>query len=336
MFPDALFEEYKPLPNIMICLNFPGEDGEFFDAVFQETGRQNNRMSIDRRYFLPLANNASILGVRNIMLSGEDPCQYPDLDYALKCFSGRVENLCLVVRPAQSLGMDSSLVPLLQEIVYRIPPDFREGQEGYFGKMESLKNEISDLRKINRDIKVQAMLYLSGGNLSRLDQVIDLIERCGFDRLHFFPANLYLAPGKGRSAEPNEPGLLPSGEEITNLERTFWDLLEESCFESRLFDLNICRRQLERVLEYFKCALGMGGFPPPYCRAHRIACFIQPGGVVRCCPYQKAIGNLAEKSLIRIRESEELRLFQADINMARDPMCPVCPGVYPHLLWKSR
>lgn len=336
MFPDVLFEEHKPLPNIVICLNSLSKEGESFDAVFQETGNQNNWMSIDPRHFLPISNNVSILGVRNIMLSGADPCQYPDLEYALKCLSAHVEHLCLVIRPGQSFGMDTSIIPILREIVYRIPPDFRNGNEEYIRTLESLENEISYLRKKNRDIKVQAMLYLFKGNLSRLDRIVDLMERSGFDRLHFFPANLYLAPGKEKSPEPIEPGLLPSREEIVNLERTFWDLLEERCFESRLFDLNICRRELERVLDYFKAAHSMGEFSPPYCRAPRIAYYIQPGVLVRCCPYQKVIGCLAEKSLIQIRRSEELRLFQANINLAKNPFCPACPGVYPHLLWKSR
>lgn len=336
MFPAILFEDRKPLPNLMICLNSAKHGKVSFDSNTLNPGSTNDLVSLDPRYFLPLANNARIFHIRNIMLFGADPASYPALEYALKCFSGRVEHIGLVIHPGQSLGIDPNLIPLIQEISYLIPPVFWEDYQGDIQILQSLETEISGLRRENPKLHVQAMLYVSALNLSKLDRVIEIIENEGFDRLHFFPPNLYLALGEGRSPEAIDPKLIPSREMVETLERDFWNFLEKPCFETRLFDLNVCRRQLERILEFFKAAVGLGDFSPPYCRASRISLFIEPTGVTRCCPYQKTIGDLTKKSLIEIRESEERRLFQTNLNLAKNPLCPVCPGVYPHLLWRSR
>ncbi|MBN1902055.1 SPASM domain-containing protein [Candidatus Sumerlaeota bacterium] len=336
LFPDILFEDHKPLPNLSISLNSSGREEESFDPVSPIASNPEHWRNLDPRHFLPLADKISLFHIRNVMLTGVNPAVYPFLKDALKCFSGKVENLSLVISPGQSLNVDLKLIPLLQEIVYLIPPYWLNGIRGEREEAESLEYEISHLRKNNRNIAVRAMLYLSARNLSRLGSVIDRVEKAGFDRLYFFPSNLFLLSEKGRVPKPAYPEHLPSEEEVMNLERTFWDFLEERFFESRLFDLNLCRRQLERVLEYFKAALGREEFSPPFCRASRIAIHVDPEGRVRACPYQKVIGDLAKKSLIRIRESEELFLFQANLNLARSPLCPACPGVYPHLLRRSR
>jgi hypothetical protein len=336
MFPATLFEDHKSVPNLIIYINSSRNNGDSFDSVALNPGSPNDLASLDPRYFLPLANNAALFRIRNIMLCGANPAVYPDLEYALKCFAGRAEHLCLAIHPGQSSGIDRKLISFINEVVYIIPAAVREGCSDYFQTLKSMAEEVSDLRDKKPGLPIQAMLCLSAANLSHFDQIIDLIEKDGFDRLHFFPANLYLEPGKGRRPEPIDPEQIPSRENIKDLERKFWDLLEERCFETRLFDLNICRRQLERILEYFKAVHNMGEFSPPYCRASRISFFIESKGLVRCCPYQKVTGDLSKKSLIEISESEELHIFQVNLNLARSPLCPVCPGVYPHLLWRSR
>ena len=315
LYPEFLLEPRRTLPNLTLCLNSSGK-------------------TLDRRFFLPLANAVQFHGVRNIALMGENPPAHPDFAIALRPLFGKGENLSLWIKPGQSSPCAGLIAHEVNEIIFRLGP-YSGPEEIWMAELSALQSEVCMLRKERPHLIVKGVLHLSSAIIKALEDAIHRVEDALFDRLEFFPPNFYLSPGSEPATSPLSPDLIPSHEELMRYEKNFWEMLDEPCFQSRLFDLDMTRRQLERVLLFFKAASGHGAFEPPHCRASRTSFYIEPTGHVRCCPWQEAFGDLREMSLREIEESERVHVFRSKINLAIDRICPLCPGDFPHYLWRS-
>ncbi len=343
LYADILFQDRKPIPNLMIRLNARRQEVHTTAPNPQSTIRNQQSaipnpqyIGLARRFILTFATAIEIFRIRNIALLGDNPPVHRDFEFALKTLSCRVENLMVLLRPGQCRGCEMLMSSYASEVVFLIGP-FAGETEGELREIfEGLQGEIEALRREGTNLPVRAILYLSAGSLTRLDEIIPLVESAGFSHLDFYPANPFITSHNERSRTPLNPALIPKPEDLWEIEENFREMLKERCFQSRLFDLKVTRRQIARVLNYFKAATGRANFVPPYCRASRIAFYIEPTGAVRCCPYQPIFGNLFKSTLIEIAQSESLRHFRASLNLARNSICPVCPGDYAHFLWRSR
>lgn len=319
IYPKVLFESRKPLPNLVLNLNRKKKDG---------------LLQMDRRFFLPLATSGELLSVRQVILTGEDPLSHDFLREAVEIFSDRFERVSLWLRPGQLRNVDKDIFRRLNDLICLMGP-FHEEDEAR-DSIESLKKETVVLRESDKNLDLRAVLYLSRATINSLPKFVAMIENSGFQKLDFFPPNLFLPEAEKRIEEPLNPSLLPYKKDLLTEEERLWDLLEEPELQTPLFDLNITRRQLLRVYTWYRAALGEGGFAPPYCRAPRLSFYIEPEGLVRCCPWQPVLGNLREESILKIAGKNHTRYFRADINLAKNRFCPACPGDYPHFLMRIR
>jgi len=334
LYPSALFEDRKPVPNLMIRLNAPEQEPSAFDPTVCKTEFEKNLVYLPSCFLLFFANNIDRFHIRNITLFGTNPFAYPALESALALFAAKPVHVGMCLFPNQLPDKNPQYLDKMNTLFYRLGPF--SGENEISKTFRSLPEEITLLRSLNPSLEIRAILYVSDFCLKNLDRVIHLVENAGFDHLDFFSPNLYINLLNQNEKDLCVQNLVPSKEEIKSLEKDFWNILEQRWFETHLFDLNLCRRQMERVIQFFGAIRGLGEFAPPFCRASRVSFFIEPTGEVRTCPYQKIVGNLRSHSLVQISESEELKLFQANLNLAKSPICPSCPGAYPHLLWKTR
>jgi len=315
LYPEILLEPRRTLPNLTLCLNRSGK-------------------KLDRRFFLPLANAAQFFGVRNIMLMGENPTAHPDFAIALSSFSGKGESLSLWIKPGQSSPCADIIAHEVNEIIFRLGP-YSGTEKIWMAELRALRSEVRALRKERPHLIIKGVFHLSSATLRAMENVIHRMEEALFDRLEFFPPNLFLNPESEPATLPLSPELIPSHDELIRFEENFWEMLDEHCFQSWLFDLEMTRRQLERVLLFFKSASCRGAFEPPHCRASRISFYVEPTGHIRCCPWQEIFGNLQEMSLHEIEECEHVHDFRSKISLATDRICQKCPGDFPHFLWRS-
>jgi iron-sulfur cluster protein len=329
-YPRVVFEDRKPVPNLMISLNSikesPGEGGE---SIIH---------NLDRRFFLPFTNAVQLLQIRNIIFMGDNAPAHPYFSEALKIFKGKVENLVVWLKPGQGLEKCAEIANYCDAVYYQLGPFSDLDTPGVKKLFDQLREDVEAIRKnaVSSPPPINANFYLSGGTLFNIGKVISLAESACLDHVDFYPANCFISPEGERLSSPLNPDLLPDTVKLQELYENFWEMLEEKHFRSWLFDLRITRRQLERVVAYFRAASGRAVFVPPHCRAPKVAYYISPDGTVKCCPYQKDIGNLWKNLLVETGMTLTVREFRSHINLARNPICPTCPGAFPHVLWPCR
>lgn len=323
-YPEALFEERPAVPNIAMELN-------------SDLRNDGKPAEISRRYFLPIITTAEMLSAGNVIFTGDRAGAYPELEYALGIFYKRVRNILLRVHPGEIADKGPMIGKFVDRVDYRLGPwSGKQSEKAVRSEIDNAAQEIEGLKSVHDPPWITASLYTTSFSLRILGQLVEILEKAGFDRLEFFPANLFIAPDNTRRQDPSDPDILLEKEEIKSLEGEFWEMLEEKYFRSRLFDLNISRRQLERTLNYYAAAKGKRDFEPPHCRASRLSLYIDANCGVRVCPFQPTLGNLKKTTLRSISESETLRNFRANMKHNQNPICPPCAGDYPHQLRRSK
>jgi hypothetical protein len=335
-FPRILFETYYTIPNLVIRLNNSAIDRSPFDPISGISQLDSDLASLDRRLILPFLISIELLHVRNIMLCGSNPPTHPDFEFILSRFFGHVEHVSVCLFPGQTRGWESLLSRYAQELIFFLGPFSGNDREFLESLFEEMTNDIASLREQKKVPHIRGILYLSAGSFMQLENAIGAVQQAGFDFLEFYPPNLFLPSAGERVYAPLESSLVPGVQDVSFQDVEFWDLMEKRNFATALFDLNQCWRQLDRALNFFKAVQGSGEFSPPHCRASRLSLYIESSGMVRSCPYQKVVGDMNRKPLMEIDRGEPMREFRGQLHLAHNKICPVCPGVYPHLLWRVR
>jgi len=320
IYPEALLNTPRPMANLALCLNGPA----------QENGQ--GLISLDSRYLLPFSLAAVRLDVRQIIFTGSSPLEWPHLERAVALFAGSVERLALHCRAESGCAAAGCIARHLHEIaVFFEPLADVNSAASLFARLGA---DIAVLREARKDLYCRAILAVSGPMLRSLTTMIELADDAGIDRLEFFSPSMEY-PRKGERNGDMTAALFPSSAEIAEFRRNFWELLEEPLFQNRLFDLQITRRQLARILDWYDAESGARSPEPPYCRAPRSCFYVDPNGDIRCCPWLGVLGH-ARQSLAGLQENAPLQAWRAQISLEKEPLCLRCPGSFPHLLLRNR
>lgn len=314
LFPKIFLQARHAIPNLMIRMH------EAPDSF------------LDRRLFLPLSVAARYFWTRHVALLGDNPLSHPYINEALNLWKGSVENLAVWIRPGQIEDHAQMLSACADEIVYLLGP-YDSPSNQWDAEAMILKNEIAQLKKASPRLRVRAQFYFSSFALPMLPEIIRKAEEAQLEKLEFFSPLLH--DNKNNNKQKIIKNLLLTVDQLNEFEDRFWKIMDEKYFQSCMFDLDMTRRQFERIILYFKAANGNGNFEPPHCRAPRTALFIEPNGDVRCCPFQTVWGSLWENPLRNIEESPATHEFRTKINLYTENKCLVCPGDYPHSLWRA-
>lgn len=315
LFPEIFLQARHAIPNLMIRMH------EAPDTY------------LDRRFFLPLTIAARYFWTRHVALLGDNPVSHSHFSEALNLWKGSVENLSVWIRPGQINNRSEILSACANEIVYQLGPYQSSNQWDADAIM--FKEEIAKIKTISSRVRIRAVFYFSAFALSTLREIIQKAEEARLDKLEFFPPQLIHDNEYSNKYNIITTNELLSNAQLSEFESGFWEIMDDKYFQSCMFDLDMTRRQFERIILFYKAALGNGGFAPPHCRASRTALFIEPNGAVRCCPFQTVLGNLWEKPLRDIEENPSTHDFRTKINLYSDKLCTVCPGDYPHSLWRA-
>jgi MoaA/NifB/PqqE/SkfB family radical SAM enzyme len=82
--------------------------------------------------------------------------------------------------------------------------------------------------------------------------------------------------------------------------------------------------KMRRLPQYFAAINGMGDFPENHCNAPWVSTVIEADGTVRPCFFHRALGNIHERSLQAILNSDDAITFRHQLDIKCDPICRKC------------
>jgi MoaA/NifB/PqqE/SkfB family radical SAM enzyme len=82
--------------------------------------------------------------------------------------------------------------------------------------------------------------------------------------------------------------------------------------------------RIRRLPSYFAALNADGDFPQNTCNAPWVSTVVEADGTVRPCFFHRSLGNIHERALDDILNSDDAIEFRRQLDVRRDPVCRKC------------
>ena len=271
------------------------------------------------------AADIAALGVRWVIFSGGEPLMHSDLF-----------RLCARLRPlgvrltVLSTGLllarnAHSIVEHIDEVIVSLdgPPDVHNKIRRVVGAFESMSEGIRELHRLQPDFPIAARCTVQKQNCASLIATSETARSLGLTSISFLAADLTSTAFNRQEpwsiGRQREVGL--NADEVRVLAQEVEALIESRAGSAFILE---SPEKLRRIVHHFKAHLGMVEAAAPRCNAPWVSAVIESDGTVRPCFFHEPIGNVSERSLIKVLNSPRALEFRESLRIAENPVCRRC------------
>jgi MoaA/NifB/PqqE/SkfB family radical SAM enzyme len=191
---------------------------------------------------------------------------------------------------------------------------------------EKLVDGIQALRAICPNFHITGRCVLQKMNFFDLPNIILAAQEIGLKQISFLAADVFSTAFN--RAEPWASARIAEVALSENEVRVFAALVEKTLIDfAEAFRCGFIAEspdKFQRLPKYFAAVLGKRDFPQVRCSAPWISTVIEADGAVRPCFFHPALGNLHEKPLDAILNSEQAVEFRKNLAVQTNPVCRKC------------
>lgn len=268
-------------------------------------------------------------GVRRVVLSGGEPLLHSDLwavcellrTHGIPSITLLTAGLALAPHREQVarwcddviVSLDGS--PRVHDAIRNVPRAYERLAEG-----------IAALKASAPHLRVTARCTVQRANHTDLSGVVEAAHELGLDGISFVAADVSTT-AFNRSASWGEERVrevAPGPAEVAELGQGVEALVRERAEDFRSGFVAESPEKLRRLVRYMAALKGEGDFPPTACNAPWVSTVIEADGTVRPCFFHPGLGNIQERSLIRILNAPRSVAFRRGLDVTRDAVCRRC------------
>jgi MoaA/NifB/PqqE/SkfB family radical SAM enzyme len=185
---------------------------------------------------------------------------------------------------------------------------------------------VAALRRFDPRYRVTARSVLQRRNCLDLPAIIDAAHDLRLDQISFLAADVsstaFNRPDGWDAARTADVALDPAG--VVEFERVLEETITAHAPDFASGFVAESPDKLRRIPKYFAALNGHGDFPPVRCNAPWVSTVIEADGTVRPCYFHRALGNIHEKALGAILNSDAAVEFRRRLDMRTDETCRRC------------
>ena len=268
------------------------------------------------------------LRVRWVVFSGGEPQMHTDLrtlSRMLRAEGIRVTLLTagLLLEPqalAVAETIDDVIVSLdgpreVHDRIRRIPSAF-----------DRLARGVEALRRLRPEIVVRGRSTVQKANHPCLRETVRAAKEIGLNSISFLAVDVSSeAFNRPRGWTPEvQSSVALSAEEVRRLEEEVEALIREHADEIAVGYVVESAEKLRRIARHFRAHLGELPAVAPRCNAPWVSAVIEADGAVRPCFFHRTLGNIREKPLLEILNSDEALDFRQRLDIPNNPVCRRC------------
>lgn len=181
---------------------------------------------------------------------------------------------------------------------------------------------VSRLHGIAPGLPIRARSTLHRYNFAELPHLIDKAHALGLAQISFLAADV-TSEAFGPRTETSQRGLLLDAEEVQRFQEVVEETIRTHASDLQSGFVAESPEKLRRLPQYYAAQLGLAEFPPIACNAPWMSAVVEADGTVRPCFFHAAIGNVREKSLRAILQSEMVT-FRRALDVRQNETCRKC------------
>jgi len=267
-------------------------------------------------------------GVKHVVLSGGEALMHPDiwsLCALLKSLPARVT----LLSTGQTLAHHVETVSVLcDEVIVSLDgsPAMHDVVRGIPGAFEKLQDGIVALRRHRPDFPIAARCVLQKCNFRDLTAIVTAARSLNLDRISFLAADLSTTAFNRPNGwdDKHTDAVCLSVEESLEFADIIEQLIADNADDFATGFITERPERLRGLAHYYQAVHGLRSFPPIRCKAPWVSTVIEADGTVRPCFFHPALGNVNDRPLNTILNSDEAIAFRETLDVRSNPICQRC------------
>ncbi len=189
-----------------------------------------------------------------------------------------------------------------------------------------LKEGVQAIKSLKSEFKITGRSVIHRLNFYKWPAIIDSAKEIGLDQISFLPADVssHAFNREVLWSNARQHEILLDREDLKELKSVVEYLIAnyKREFNTRFIAESIDK--IQKIYSYYAAFYGLNEFPYKKCNAPWVSTVVEADGTVRPCFFHDAIGNIHNKSLDEILNSDRAIDFRKKLDIDKNEICKKC------------
>lgn len=194
------------------------------------------------------------------------------------------------------------------------------------GAFNKLKEGVQTIKSLKSDFKITGRSVIHHLNFRKWGKIIDAAKEIGLDQISFLPADVssHAFNREVLWSDSKQHEIMPGENELPELKLTIEKLIIDYANEFETKFIAESPEKIRKVYSYYAAFYGLNPFPFKKCNAPWVSTVIEADGTVRPCFFHPPLGNIHERSLDKIVNSNDAVEFRKNLDIDSNSTCEKC------------
>ena len=277
---------------------------------------------------------------RQVLMSGGEALLHPNFFRFCEILRKESIKVSLLSTGLTLKKYAAQLVENVHEIIVSLDGDevTHDSIRNIPGAYSKLREGVKAIRSLKPGLRVTGRSVIHRLNFQKWPAIIEAAKEIGLDQVSFLPADVssHAFNREVLWSDAKQHEILLTKDDLPTLKDIADHLIINYKEEIENKFIAESREKIGKIYSYYAAFYGLNEFPYKKCNAPWVSAVVESDGTVRPCFFHSAFGNIHDKSLDKILNSEVAIEFRKNLDMDANDICKKCvcylnlpPGVSP-------
>ena len=275
-----------------------------------------------------LLNTFKRFETRQVLMSGGEALLHPNFFRFCEILKNESIKVSLLSTGLTLKKYAAQLVENVYEIIVSLDGDqeTHDTIRNIPGAYNKLKEGVKSIKSLRRGFRVTGRSVIHRLNFRKWPAIIDAAKEIGLDQISFLPADVssHAFNREILWSDIKQHEILLTIDDVQELKNTIDHLTVnyKKDFEGKFIAES--EEKIRKIYNYYGAFYGLNEFPYKKCNAPWVSAVVEADGTVRPCFFHSAIGNIHDKSLDKILNSDKAIDFRKNLDIGTNDICKKC------------
>jgi MoaA/NifB/PqqE/SkfB family radical SAM enzyme len=275
-----------------------------------------------------LISSLKKMGTRQVLMSGGEALLNANFFTLCRILKGIDVKVTLLTTGLSIKNNTEQILTLVDDLIVSLDGDepLHDAIRNIPNAFRKLKEGVEYIKKLNPDYRITGRTVIHRLNYRNWPAIIAESKKMGLNQVSFLPADVSSHAFNRQQAwtEPKQDEILIAERELPELNEVIDHILKEYHTDFDNGFIAESRAKIRDIYHYYAAFYGLNTFPFKKCNAPWVSTVVEADGAVRPCFFMDTIGNIRDKSLNDILNSDEAIAFRRSLDTSANSTCVKC------------
>ncbi|MDN3548003.1 radical SAM protein [Mucilaginibacter aquaedulcis] len=275
-----------------------------------------------------LLSSLKKMGTRQVLMSGGEALLNANFFTLCRILKGIDVKVTLLTTGLSIKNNAEQILTLVDDLIVSLDGDepLHDAIRNIPNAFRKLKEGVEYIKKLNPDYRITGRTVIHRLNYRNWHAIIAESKKMGLNQVSFLPADVSSHAFNRQQAwtEPKQDEILIAERELPELNEVIDYILKEYHTDFDNGFIAESRAKITDIYHYYAAFYGLNAFPFKKCNAPWVSTVVEADGAVRPCFFMDTIGNIRDKPLNDILNSDEAIAFRRSLDTSANLTCVKC------------